>query len=159
MGIAASSLFASIYAAGCRQPHPNRAGSLDMMLFGRAPIMTIDSVRKMTSPTGWIRHRVTGTVGEAPTSRTFRLVQRLSHLWRSLGDSNPCFRRERTTTLSTGVPSYLANSLELHASCLKRFLLVSRCLRPCIGHLLDMETGWPGSSRTWRSKRGLRESV
>ena len=110
-----------------------------MMLFGRAPIMTIDSVRKMTSPTGWIRHRVTGTVGEAPTSRTFRLVQRLSHLWRSLGDSNPCFRRERTTTLSTGVPIRLITACDFK-QLVTRSLLVSRRLRSYIGHLLDMGT-------------------
>ena len=72
-----------------------------MMLFGRAPIMTIDSVRKMTSPTGWIRHRVTGTVGEAPTSRTFRLVQRLSHLWRSLGN---CHALQYQALTLTDVP-------------------------------------------------------
>ena len=67
--------------------------------------------------------------------------------WRSLGDSNPCFRRERDAEVSLGVHTRPQNRLKSLENRPYLCMLVFGCSRPYIGHLLDTMDGAQNSRR------------
>jgi hypothetical protein len=67
--------------------------------------------------------------------------------WRSLGDSNPCFRRERDAEASLGVHTRPQNRLINLENRSYLCMIVFGHSCPYIGHLLDTKDGAQNSRR------------
>jgi hypothetical protein len=67
--------------------------------------------------------------------------------WRSLGDSNPCFRRERDAEASIAVHTRFVKRLNGLTNRPYLCMLALGRSRPLIGHLLDTKHGAQNSRR------------